>query len=449
MMKGCDLLRRLGRLTIGVCAAALCASSAASAADSVLNGQTIRILAVGDPVFQAMQKMHDAMEKASGGKIQLEVLPFDAVHQQVLLNAQNATSNYDIISVEASQFGEYKPAIMDLAPLVKEGGLDVSDFQEGAWAGAQFQGRQLGIPIQPHPEILAYRKDLFAEAGLKPPESTDDVVAAAKKLQNFKPGLSGICWNAARGTPLGQTFLFVMGDFHQPPIDLAKKGNGFDVDDIKPANMKPMIDSAAGRATATYLKTLMAYSPPGILDMAWDERVRVFSQGGCGMTYIWSGRSAIYELDPNSVARGKVGYVPHPHGPGEPTVSPLGGWSLAIPANIDKSRVALAWKVIQWLTDKEMLVEYTKNGDCVSPRHSVSADPDVVGRCPVIPVVDAMSKNGVFVPWERPPVPELQQIVDTLGTEMHTMIDGKTTPDQATASAQKSLDQMMRQAGYY
>jgi hypothetical protein len=188
------------------------------------------------------------------------------------------------------------------------------------------------------------------------------VLAAAKKLHNSKPGLAGIAWNGARGTPLGQTFIQVMGSFGQAPIDLRRKDHGFSIDDIQPQNMKPMIDTPAGLATAKYLKTLMDYSPPGILNMAWDERVRVFAQGGAAMTYIWSGRSAIYELDPQAPARGKVGYVVHPHGPGAAPVSPLGGWSLGIPTNLEKDRVPLAWKVITWLTSPEMMKEYTKHG---------------------------------------------------------------------------------------
>ena len=71
----------------------------ASGAD-VLGGETIRILAIGDPVFQVMQKIHGQMEEMAGGKIQLEVRPFDVLRQQVLLNAQNATSNYDIIAID-------------------------------------------------------------------------------------------------------------------------------------------------------------------------------------------------------------------------------------------------------------------------------------------------------------------------------------------------------------
>ena len=44
---------------------------------------------------------------------------------------------------------------------------------------------------------------------------------------------------------------------------------------------------------------------------------------------------AFDENDPDSKAKGKVGYLPHPHGPGAYNMSTLGGWYLSIPKNID------------------------------------------------------------------------------------------------------------------
>ena len=441
--------RRLPTL-IGVSALVIgSAGLTARAADFVLNGGTVRILAVGDPAFQAMQKIYGDLEKEAGGKIELRVVDFDGLHQQALLNFQNKVSSYDIVAVEASQYGEYKSALTDLTPLIKQSGMDCADFQESAWVGTQFAGKQLGVPFQPHSEILAYRKDLFDEAGLQPPKTTDELLADAKKLHNSKPGLAGICWNGARGTPLGQTFIFSMADYHQAPIDLAKDGDGFDIQHIKPANMKPMVDSAAGHAAANFVNELMKNSPPGILDMAWDERNRVFNDGGCAMLYVWSAETAQWDLDPQSKVHGKVGYVPKPPGPGFSPASSLGGWFLSIPANIEKDRIPLAWKTIEWLTSKKILTDLTEHGDCVAPRHSVAADPAVVARCPAIPAMDAFSKAGVFNGWERPPIAELQQIVDTVGTQMHEMTSGKITPDQAVANSQKTLDQMMREAGHY
>lgn len=429
--------------------AAVC-SGAAMAADEILEGGTIRILAIGDPVFQVMQKIHGDLEDMAGGTIELDVRPFDALRQQVLLNARNETSNYDIVAVDLPQFGEYKSFLIPLNDLIEKNDYDPSDFHDVAWDGAHFSGSQYGIPIQPHPEILAYRKDLFDKHGLSAPETTDDLLNAAKTLHGSEEGLSGICWNAARGTALGQEFISFMGGFGQAPIDLPRaEGGGFDMSDIQPENMHPMIDTEAGHATAAFMQALMPVSPRGILNMAWDERVRVFAQGGCAMTYIWSGRSAIYELDEAAEARGNTGYVTHPHGPGAKSFSTLGGWYLSIPNNIEEDRIDMTWRVIEWLTSAEMMKEYTKHGNCVSPRYSVSEDPGVVERCPVIPAVDRMAREGQLAGWQRPPVPEIQQIVDVLGSQMHQMLAGDKTADEAVTESQRQIDRIMVKAGYY
>ena len=418
-------------------------------AAGVLDGETIRLLVVTDPVFKAMQEMLPDLQTESGGKIELTVLPFDQLHQQVLLNAQAGESRYDIIGIDLPQFGEYQPFLTDLSPYIEAENYDISDFHAAAWEGMIHGGKVLGIPIQPQPEIFGYRTDLFEAAGLQPPRTIDEVLAAAEKLHRPDEGVAGVCWNAARGTPLGQTFLQVLGAFGQAPIALDEKGDDYDIGNIKPENMKPMFDTPVALDVANYLMILLNYSPPGILNMAWDERTRVFTQGGCAMTYIWSGSAAEYEAHPDAPVHGKVAYEPHPAGNGAPNRSTLGGWSIGIAAALPQERKDLAWKVIKWLTTKDMMTEYTKHGDCISPRHSVSADPDVIARCPVIKAVDQFASKGEIQSWQRPPVPELQQLVDILGAEMHEMLSGKKTPEEAIADSQRLTDRVMRKAGYY
>lgn len=441
------------RKATSVAAITLAASTALGSlpvlADTVLDGETIRILAIGDPVFQVMQRIHGDLEVMAGGSIQLDVRPFDVLRQQVLLNAQNAVSNYDLIAVDLPQFGEYRPFLTDLSPMIAANGYDGSDFHAVAWEGAQFGGQQLGIPIQPHPEIFAYRTDIFEKYGLDAPRTHTDVLTAARTIQDNEDGMAGVCWNAARGTAIGQTFIMNQGDFGAAPIDMSKVGDDFDMGNILPENMTPMIDTPEGLATAQYMIDLMEVSPPGILNMAWDERVRVFAQGGCAMTYIWSGRSAIYELDEESEARGNVGYVPHPSGEGSPNRSTLGGWYFAVPANLPEERHQLAWDAMTWMSSPEMITEYTKHGNCVAPRISVSQDPEVIARCPVIPHVNDMAAAGYLSGWQRPPVPEIQKIVDVMGAEMHAVLTGDKTAADALANAQRLLDREMRRVGYY
>src|SRR5690242_6543915 len=98
--------RNLGR---GVTAALLAGLVAApSPAAGPLDGQTIRMIVISDPVFEVMQQIQEDMEKMSGAEIELTVLPFDTLHQQVLLNSQNKESRYDIVGIDLPQFGEYK-----------------------------------------------------------------------------------------------------------------------------------------------------------------------------------------------------------------------------------------------------------------------------------------------------------------------------------------------------
>jgi multiple sugar transport system substrate-binding protein len=170
---------------------AVLAPAVPAQADGVLNGETIRIIAVSDPVFKSMQKMHDEMEKMAGGKIELNVLPFDTLHQQVLLNSQSSESRYDIIAIDLPQFGEYQGFLTDLS--AEAANIDKSDFQAAAWEGVVHGGKVLAIPIQPHPEIFAYRTDLFQQAGItSPPKTTDDVVADAQKLHHPDKNVAGI-----------------------------------------------------------------------------------------------------------------------------------------------------------------------------------------------------------------------------------------------------------------
>ena len=73
----------------------------------------------------------------------------------------------------------------------------------------------------------------------------------------------------------------------------------------------------------------------------------------------------------------------------------------------------------------------------------------MVAHCPVIPEVDGMASKGALADWQRPPVPELQQMVDVLGSVMHEMLAGKRTPEEAVKESQQEIDRIMRRAGYY
>ena len=72
--------------------------------------------------------------------------------------------------------------VMDLAR------LDPADFHTAGWKAAHWGGRAYGVPAQTTPELLFYRRDLFAEAGLEPPATTDALLQAARSLHDRAAG---------------------------------------------------------------------------------------------------------------------------------------------------------------------------------------------------------------------------------------------------------------------
>ena len=130
---------------------------------------------------------------SAAARFQLDVKGFDVLHQQVLLNSQAKVSAYDLIPVDLPQFGEYRDILMDLTPLIKEINYDPSDFQKAAWEARSRVG--CSWSCGPASEIFAYRKDIFQKYGLKPPETTDEMLDAAKKTAT-----PSRAWPACAGT---------------------------------------------------------------------------------------------------------------------------------------------------------------------------------------------------------------------------------------------------------
>jgi multiple sugar transport system substrate-binding protein len=93
--------------------------------------------------------------------------------------------------------------------------------------------------------------------------------------------------------------------------------------------------------------------------------------------------------------------------------------------------------------------QYVLNGSTSSPRFSVGGDSEVARVCPLIGLVDQMARNGVLQAWPRPPIPELQDIVAIVGTEIHDMLCGRNSVVGALNNVQNRADAVMRQNGHY
>ena len=411
----------------------------------------LRILVHADPTFMAMNTLKKQFEMIFGVGIGSRALSIDRLREEIHRNAAAPNSRYDIIACDLPWFGELasQGMLLPLDDLLAQDRHDISDFHPEAVASTRYHGGQFGIPVQTTPELMCYREDLFEEAGIPAPLTAADTLEAARQLHAPGRNFSGIAWNAARGTPVGHSFIMIMAAFGQPIIDLRRAGDGFDGETVEGRNFKPMFLSDAARETAEYLRALLDCSPPNILNMSWYERAQCFAQGKVAMAYCYSLLAPLFELNPSSPAFGNTGYLPHPAGPAGHPVAPLGGYALAIPANLAPERIEPTWAALRTLTSPSATKLYLMNGSVVSPRFSVSSDPQVSAISPIIPAIDQMARTGLLQMWPRPPIAELPRIVSIVGEEIHDMLTGVKTIAAALESAQARVDAMMRANGRY
>ena len=405
----------------------------------------VRVLVHGDPTFMVMENLKRQFEQIIGANISQRAFSIDRLRTEALRNAERRFSKYDIIAVDLPWIGEFaeKGVLMALDQCLDIDRLDPPDFHTAGWMAAHWGGRPYGVPSQTTPELLFYRKDLFAEAGLQPPDTTEKLIAAARHFHDPQRGRYGIAWNAARGTALGHQFLMTCADFGQPIVNLEPIAGGFAADTARRRDIVPTIDTPLALEACDYLLTLLDYSPPDILSMSWYERVRPYASGKIAMAYGYTLLAPYFERDPDSPANGNTGYLPHPAGPRGRPLAPVGGYVLGIPANLAAERRDAAAEALIAFTSPEAQKLYILNGSRTAPRYSVGADPEVRRLSPIFEAVDAMSLRDELQYWPRPPIPRITDIFEICGQEIHDMLRGVQSPRDALRRAQSRAERAL------
>ncbi|MFU8899603.1 MAG: extracellular solute-binding protein, partial [Roseinatronobacter sp.] len=409
-------------------------------------GGGLRILVHGDPTFMVMENLKRQFEQIIGTNISQRAFSIDRLRAEALRNAERRVSKYDIIAVDLPWIGEFaqKGVLMPLDECLDTDRLDTPDFHTAGWMAAHWGGRPYGVPSQTTPELLFYRKDLFAEAGLEPPDTTDKLIAAARHFHAPQRGRHGIARNAARGTALGHQFLMTCADFGQPIVNLDAIAGGFAADTAHRGDIVPTIDTPLALDACEFLLSLLEFSPPDILSMSWYERVRPYAAGKIAMAYGYTLLAPYFERDPSSPANGNTGYLPHPAGPEGQPVATVGGYVMGIPANIAPERRAAAAEALIAFTSPEAQKLYILNGSRTAPRYSVGADPEVRRISPIFEAVDAMSLRDELQYWPRPPIPQIAEIIEICGQELHDMLRGVLTPRNALRRAQARAEDALK-----
>jgi len=389
-------------------------------------GQNLTLGSMTDQYVAAFRVLVPKFEQASGAKITLDELGYVDLRQKLVADFVGHTGNYDLMTVDIVWSGEYgqnkytKPLDEYMARDKAE--LQLDDILPVAWTLGEWQGKHVAYPLAGYANVLNYRKDVLEKAGIKPPATQEELLAAVQKLTDAAKEFYGIALLGAKGSAVAQDYMAWV-----------QQHGGRLLDD----NGKVVVNTPENVEILKFFGEMFKYAPPGSTDYWWDQRETAFRSGKVAMMEGWSIARAGYENPELSTIVGNVDVAAAPVKSGIAPKFGFGGWGIGINADSTPAEQECAWQFIKWLSSPEIQKEWLRN-DGAPIRRSTMTDPGIVKQFPWMPLLLTSFEKGDGD--YRPRIPQYSMIEDALGTHVNAFLVGQETAEQALEAAQKQIE---------
>ncbi|HEY6521609.1 MAG TPA: extracellular solute-binding protein, partial [Roseiarcus sp.] len=237
--------------------------SGAGAADKPYEGVTLNLASQNDQFATVLAAIAPEFEALTGAKVNVDILSYPELLTKITADYVGHTKGYDLATVDIVWSGQFAEAgyTVDLTDWIKRDAAEikVDDIYPSLMASlGGYKGKQVAFPFAGYANVLAYRKDLYEAAGLKPPETMEDFVADAIKLTDKSKKAYGFVANGQKGPAVAQDWMQYNRQFGGSILD--KDG-------------KPTLNSPANIASVVaYKKLFDDAAPPGAADYDWGGR---------------------------------------------------------------------------------------------------------------------------------------------------------------------------------
>lgn len=323
--------------SVGVGGLAITVNPAVADGHTKVCTETVRILAQPRDGLTLLEEYNDEFKELSGANFQIDYLNEGDRRAKSRADA-SIIGKYNVYYVDEANLALFASSGW-LAPLLDHypAEYDYKDFDPGRQATATYDGTVYFAPIQGGGDLMVYRKDLLAKAGLEVPKTLEEFKAAVKAMHDPDNNVYGVGLRGQRGS--GNNVWRWM------PYFKGFGGEWFDADG-KPA----MNSEAAIKATKTYLE-LFEYSAPGTRTGSWDESTGAFRAGQIAIIVESAPLGGISLDKSQSQVADKVGFARPP--------APLTGggyahgFAVSAKGNPDKASKDCAGLWTAWATSKE------------------------------------------------------------------------------------------------
>lgn len=374
--------------------------SGSAGADGPLTGRSITAYMGYSPAAEAIRTMLPEFEAKTGVKVDLTSFTNEQLSQKLSVQFAAGSASPDVFMLRPLEelqafgrngwlqpLGEYAAADAD---------YDLADYSSSALESVTYNRQIAAMPLSTEQQILFYRNDLLAQAGLPVPRTLDELETVARALHDPENGVYGFVARGQRNALVTQLSSFLYsegGDFQQ--------------------GGKATIDSPASiRGIERYVSLLKRYGPPNVFHMGWPQAAGLFSQGKAAF---YTDASAIYSIaigSEQSLVADKVGFALFPAGQAGSRPFHITAWGLAMSAgSADKDA---AWRFIRWATSKEVVLKSQQMGN-PGARQSVWNDPAGIKGFPADYIKVVTESMRVGVGRDRPQVVQVGQARELIG----------------------------------
>lgn len=297
-----------------------------------------------------MQKqINECTASQPGLTVKFETVPFSAMYTRLITALRKNDAPNIMNTIEgAVAFMQAKNGLVPVTDVIDQ--LGRSDFTASYLNAVKKDSDIWGIPDWALHQEVWYRKDLFEKAGLKVPQSWDELMAAAKTLT--VPAPAGGSAQFGFAVPMGRSLVAPQTYFQ---FFYAAGGTIFDpkTGEYVFGDQKPI----AAKALSYMIDLYKAASPPASIEWSWAEYRTAFVKGQVAMTNEWGAVVQMAtEQNPDIVKNFAVFPLPAPESGKKPAAS-LGGGYYYLVGKSAPEKVAASKKLLQCFYDPKRVAE--------------------------------------------------------------------------------------------
>nr|WP_228932839.1 extracellular solute-binding protein [Roseibium aggregatum] len=383
-------------------------------ADTTLNALFMSQAAYSEDDIKSMTAKFE--EANPGVKVALEFVPYEALHDKIIAAAGAGDDGYDVVLFDVIWPAEFatRGFLQDVTDRIP---ADYTDkVFDGAWTTVEYDGKRYGMPWILDTKYLFYNADMLAEAGISaPPKTWAELAEQAKQIKDKGIVEYPLVWSWSQSEAM-------ICDF--TTLTAANDGAFFD-------EGQPAFTAGGAKDAVSFMKATLdeGLSNPSSREYFEEDVRRVFSNGEAAFALNWTYMNALANDPKESKVAGKVKVAPAPGVEGKSTASSVNGsMGLGIPAN--SPHADEAWAYISFLTQKDVQDNYAKLSLPIW-KASYSEPKVIEGQEDLI----AAAKESIAVMYPRPLVPSYTEVSDILQKNIHQVLLGQASVDEALEAA--------------